>query len=169
MQNKKIQAALLCGFGAAVLTTVPGLKSFGCCLIIPLAGAISVVLYLKMNREEILPIETKTVIILGLLTGIISAVFATSTEVLITFITKTNDFVESLPASQQMLRELNLGTLAEDSLKMMNAIAEDIRNKGFSFFYTFAVLTSNTIVNTIFSILGAVIGMIFINRRINAG
>ena len=49
--NKKYLSALVCGFGAAVLTTIPGMESIACCTLVPIAAGISIFLYKKSNPE----------------------------------------------------------------------------------------------------------------------
>ncbi|MCK7524986.1 MAG: hypothetical protein MZV64_48975 [Ignavibacteriales bacterium] len=52
MNFKKYLPTLVCGFGAAVLSTVPGIKNFSCCLIVPAAAAISILLDKKINNSN---------------------------------------------------------------------------------------------------------------------
>lgn len=164
-QLKNTLPSIVFGFSAAVLITIPGLKELGCCLVIPLAGGFSLFLDLKMNNS-VLPFQTKKAIWFGFLTGIFAALFSTSFDILITFITRTNDFIESLPQSEQVIREMNLGNLVDESLRMMKGVAKEIRQKGFSLFYSIIILFSNLIIDVIFAILGAVIAMLFFNKRI---
>lgn len=161
---KNILPALVCGFAAAVLTTIPGLKEFGCCLVIPLAGGFSLFLDLKMNNS-LLPLGLRKAVWFGFLTGIFAGFFSTSFDILITAITRTNDFVETLPQSRQIIQDMNLGNLAEESLKLMKGVANEIKQSGFSLFYSVIILFSNLIVDTIFAILGAVIAKIFFNKK----
>lgn len=161
---KNILPSLVCGFAAAVLTTIPGLKEFGCCFVIPLAGGFSLYLDLKLNNS-FFPIQIKKAMWFGFLTGIFAAIFSTSFDVLITAITRTNDFVETLPQSRQIILDMNLGDLAEESLKLMKGVADEIKRSGFSLFYSVIILFSNLIVDTIFAILGAFIAKIFLNKK----
>lgn len=161
---KRFFPSIVCGFSAAVLTTIPGLKEFGCCLVIPLAGGFSLFLDLKMNNS-LLPFQTKKVIWFGFMTGLFAALFATSFEILITFITRTNDFIETLPQSEQVIRDMNLGNIVEESLRMMKGVVAEIKQTGFSFFYAVIILFSNLIVDIIFAIIGATIAKIFLNKR----
>ncbi len=52
MIYKKYLPTLVCGFGAAVLSTVPGIKNFSCCLLVPGAAAISILLDKKINQSN---------------------------------------------------------------------------------------------------------------------
>ena len=82
-----------------------------------------------------------------------------------TAITRTNDFIETLPQSEQIIRDMNLGDLAEESLKLMKGVANEIKQTGFSVFYSVIILFSNLIIDIIFAILGAVIAKIFLNKK----
>jgi hypothetical protein len=162
--NKKYLPSLVCGFGAAVLTIIPGFSSFACCFIVPIAAVVSVTLYKKSN-PDILKIQTGSGVVLGLLTGLYAAIFASGFEIIITYVTKSNDLVLALPQTENLLRGMNLGPAVEDSIKLMKQMITDIRTKGFSFMYSILITLSNSITFSIFGILGGVLGTAIINRR----
>ncbi len=167
MDKNKILSPLVCGFGAAVFAAVPGIKSVSCCLIIPGAGILAVYLYQRTaGFTEKIPIERAFFI--GLMTGIFSAVFATGIDLIITMITKSNEFIEALPYTESMMRDFNLGPLIEDTMNLLKQIETDIRTTGFSLMYAFLMLFSNGIINTIFGILGGLLGMVIMNKRISS-
>lgn len=158
--------AIVTGFGAAVLTTVPGIKSLACCLIIPAAGLIAVLLYQKINKISV-PIQMKEAVIIGLFCGLAAAVFSTFFDILITFITHSNDFVESLPQTKTLLQKYNLNSLFQQTFQLLQKMSDQIQENGFSFLYAGAILFSNLIVDSIFGIIGSIIGLAFVKRRIN--
>ncbi len=162
--NKKYLPALVCGFGASVLTTIPGLESFACCLLVPIASIISVRLYNKANHA-MAKLNTGTGVMLGLLTGLFAAGFASVFEVIITYMTKTNDLVAGYPQAEQVIRDLNLGDAAKESLELLKNMISEIQTKGFSFLYTAIIAFSNLLTYSIFGILGGVIGTALINRK----
>ena len=162
--NNKYLPALVCGFGTGVLTTIPGVESLACCLLVPIASIISVRLYKKANNE-IVKLNTGTGVILGLLTGIFAAAFASIFEVLLTYITRTNDLVVGYPQAEEVIRDLNLGNAAKQSLELLKKMISDIKTKGFSFLYTAIITFSNLLTYSIFGILGGVIGTAIINKR----
>ncbi len=164
MDNNKFLPALVCGFGAAVLTTVPGVKDFGCCLIVPLAAVMSLYLDHKINKTE-LPVRGKKAVIFGLLTGLFAASFATFFDILITYIAHTNDFVTSLPQTEQMIQNSPIGDLLKQSLDLLKLMSTQIKTNGFSILYTVAMLISNMVIDSIFGILGGLLGMSFLNKR----
>jgi hypothetical protein len=162
--NKKYLPSLVSGFGAAVITIIPGFSSFACCFIVPIAAIVSVTLYKKSN-PAILKIQTGSGVVLGLLTGLFAAVFASGFEIIITYITKSNDLVLALPQTESILKNMNLGAAAEDSIKLMKQMINDIQMKGFSFLYMILITLSNTLTFSIFGMLGGVLGTAIINRR----
>jgi hypothetical protein len=164
--NKKYLSALVCGFGAAVLTTIPGIESVACCLLVPVAAGFSIGLY-KKSHPDILKIQTGTGVLLGLLTGVFAALFASAFEVILTFITKTNDLIVAMPQTEKLIRDMNLGQAAEESLKVLRQMANEIQSKGFSLLYSVMITLANLITYTIFGMLGGVLGTAIINRRSN--
>ncbi len=165
MNKQKLFPPLVSGFAAAVLTTVPGVKNMGCCLIVPLAAVLALFLDHKINKTQ-LPINFKTAVLFGILTGIFAAVFSTLFDVLITFITKSNDFVEALPQTEMLISQYKLGALLDQTMAIMHQMVHDIKTYGFSFLYTVGIFTSNLLINTIFGFLGGLIGMSFLNKRL---
>ena len=163
MSSKKYFPSLVCGFGAAVLTTVPGIKSFGFCLLVPAAAVLSLFLHQKVTGSNS-DIDSGTAITFGILTGLFAAVFATFFEVLITFFTHTNDFVQTLPESSSVLKSV-LGPVVDTMMKTFNKMSSDIQTDGFSLLYTIAVLVGNGVMYLIFGMLGGLLGKSFINKR----
>jgi hypothetical protein len=163
MSSKKYFPSLVCGFGAAVLTTVPGIKSFGFCLLVPAAAVLSLFLYQKVtgNPDDI---DSGTAITFGIFTGLFAAVFATFFDVLITFFTHTNDFVQTLPQSAALAKSV-LGSVVDNMMKTFNKMSSDIQTKGFSLLYTVAVFVGNGVMYLIFGMLGGLLGKSFINKR----
>lgn len=162
--NNKYLSALVCGFGAAILTTIPGVESFACCLIVPIASGLSIALYKKSNRE-LFKISTGTGVLLGLFTGIIAAFFASGFEIILTYISKTNELVTAMPQTEQLIRDMNLGSAAEESMKLLRQMVEEIRSNGFSFLYSVLIIVSNLISFSIFGMLGGILGTVIINKR----
>lgn len=162
--NKKYLSALVCGFGAAVLTTIPGVQTIACCLLVPIASVISIFLY-KKSQQDLLKIQTGTGIFLGLLTAVFAALFASGFEIIITYITRTSDLVTSMPQAEKVVKDMNLGPAAEESMKVLKQMISEIQSKGFSFLYAFLITTTNLITYSIFGMLGGLIGTAVINKR----
>lgn len=162
--NKKYLPALVCGFGASVLTTIPGMENVACCLLAPVASGISIFLY-KKSQSGLLKIGTGTGILLGLLTAIFAALFASSFEIIVTYITKTSDLVTSMPQAEQVVKDMNLGPAAEDSIEVLKQMLSDIQSKGFSFLYALLITLTNLITYSIFGMIGGVVATAIINKR----
>lgn len=161
---KKYFPTFITGFAASVLSIVPGIKSFSCCLIVPGAAILALILDQKVNKS-FEKIQINKAVMFGLMTGLFATFFITALDVLITFITKTNDFVEALPQSETLIGELKLGPMAEESLKMMKQMGKEIQRTGFSALYLFILFMSNFFTNTIFGIIGGLVGMGLLNKR----
>lgn len=161
---KKVLPSLVSGFSASVLTTIPVLKSFACCLLIPGAAVLALFLDRKINHNYE-KVTIQKALLFGFLTGLFATFFTTSFDLFITFITKTNDLIYSIPQTEIMLRQWNLGPLVDESIKMIKQMAIEIENTGFSLLYAMMIFFSNFISNSIFGILGGAIGMVVINKR----
>lgn len=164
MTLKKYMPALVSGFGAAVLTTIPLLKSFGCCLIIPAAAILALYFDQRINSFQF-RIKPTHAIVFGLLTGLFAGVFTTGFETFLTLIFKTNDLVASLPQIEMMFQDMNLGDMFKESMELMRDMAADIRDDGFSLFYTMYIFISHIIVDPIFGLLGGLLGMAIFNSK----
>lgn len=159
--------ALVTGFAAAVLSVVPIVKSFTCCLIIPFAAYLALVLDQRANRkyEHISPGHA---VFIGIFTGLFAALFSTSLELIITAITKSNDLVEGFGSMQNMINSFPLDRqLKQQVIDLMAGIVNEIKTSGFSLLYTITLLFNNLIVNVIFGLAGALIGRQIINSRLN--
>lgn len=162
---KKYLAAFVVGFGAGVLHVVPVAKSLTCCLIIPLASFIAILLDQRANKiTGVFP--TRRGVILGVLTGLYAAIFGTAFDSLITIITKTNDIVVSLPELLNMINQFPVNeTIKEEVSSLFNTIAEQIKTTGFSALYTISIFVNNLIVDVLFGLIGGLIGVKIINSR----
>lgn len=162
---KKYLSSFVCGFGAGVLQIVPIAKSFGCCLIIPFAAFFSLILDKKANPTSE-KISSKKALMLGLMTGLYAAFFGSTFDIVITFITKNNDLVESFPQFQQMINNFPFSDeLKNEVLRLFQKVRNDILNYGFSFVYAISIITNNLFINSLFGIAGGLIGAQIINRR----
>lgn len=161
--NKKYLPALVCGFGAAVVSTVPAAKGLDCCLFIPLAAGISVALYKKTFQNEF--VERNTALLNGFLTGIFAAIFATFFYIVLTYITHTNEFVEAIPESEKLFEEIGNNEIFKEAIAMLKQEGEKIKTSGFSFFYTIAIFVSNIIIYSIFGMIGGLFGLMYLNRK----
>lgn len=164
---KKYLSSFVAGFGAGVLHIVPVAKSFTCCLIMPLAAYLSIVLDRKSTGETG-RMDMKRGVILGLLTGIYAASFGTSLDILITFITKNNEIVAAYPQLQKLINDFPITeALKQEVLMMLSSLLDQIKNSGFSLIYTLTILFSNFIIDPIFGMIGGMIGVQIVNSKIS--
>jgi len=164
MTFKKYLPTLVCGFGAAVLSIIPETKDLSCCLIVPGASTISILLDKKINHIN------ETVIIkkalkFGLLTGLFSTLFITTFDILITFITKTNDLVKNLPQIEMIINQINIEPFFAYYLKQVKLSSREIQSTGFSLTYLAIILMNGFIINSIFGMIGGALGMNLANRK----
>lgn len=162
---KKYLSPLIVGFGAGVLSIVPVAKSFGCCLIIPVAAFISLLLDQKANNNYS-KIEIKKGLIFGLVTGLCAAFFGSIFDFFITFVTKNNDLVATFSELQKIISEFPISeALKEEVMSLLGGVVDSIRTSGFSLLYTFSVLANNILLNSVFGMLGGIIGVQILNSR----
>ena len=76
MNFKKYLPAIVSGFGAAVLSTIPGIKNFSCCLLVPGAAAFSILLDQKITKSNERILLNKS-LGFGFLTGLTATIFIT--------------------------------------------------------------------------------------------
>ena len=166
---KKYLSALVCGFGAGVLQVVPIAKSFSCCLIIPAAVVVALILDRKASNQPLnLIIPIKKALLIGVFTGLYAALFGSVFDLLITFITKNNDLIAALPQIQKMIGDLPFDQVLRKELSdLFNLIAGEIKSSGFSVIYAISIIFNNLIMNTIFGLIGGLIGVQFINSKIS--
>ncbi len=161
---KKYLPALVAGFGAGVLQIVPIAKNLTCCLIVPAAVVIALVLDRKANNDHS-PIISSKAVAIGALTGLFAALFGTFFEVLVTFITKHNDIVNAVSEFRNMFQGFMDEEVVDQAMGMLYGMVEDIQTSGFSFMYAVMILFGNLFVNIIFGIIGGLIGMQILNAR----
>lgn len=162
---KKYLSPFVSGFGAGVLQVVPVAKSFACCFIIPLAAFISLVLEQK-SKNDYSKIPMKKALLFGFLTGLYAAIFGSFFDVFITLITKNNDIIALLPELQKMVTSFPVSDeVRQEVLQLFQGVRDDIITYGFSALYTFSILINNFIVNSIFGIVGGLVGAQIINKR----
>ncbi len=164
MNYNKYLPSIVTGFGAAVLSTIPGIKNLNCCLIIPAAAFLSIYLYSKSTGNDS-PIKLNKALSYGLITGLIAAMFSSLFDILITYITHSNDLVVGLEQTEEMMQELKLGKLIDASLEIMRKMVTEIKATGFSALYTVMITISNFFIFSIFGMLGGLLGMAVLNKR----
>jgi hypothetical protein len=161
---KKYLPSLVCGFAASVVTVIPGVKNFGCCLFLPVAALFSVILYKRTNNTAE-QLRANSGLVLGFFTGIFAAVFATAFDLLLTYIFHSNEFVATFPQSEAMMRDIKLGPLIDETLGLLKQMINEIKKTGFSPIYSAGIFISNIITFSVFGIIGGLLGVLFVNRK----
>jgi hypothetical protein len=162
--NNYFLPSLLAGFAVSALTFIPGLKNAGCCcLLIPAASVFALFLFRKASNSGY--IEVRDAVSIGLLTGVISALFSTGFDLLFTLIYHTNDLVESLPQTEVIMRNWDIGDVFDFTFELLRRMSREIKETGFSPLYSIFMLISNLVSYTVFAFIGALIGRSYFNRR----
>lgn len=162
---KKLLPVLVAGFGAGVLHVVPIAKSFTCCLIVPFAAVVAIFLEQKsLGLTGEFPLKRGA--ILGLLTGVFSALFGTFFDVFVTFVTKNNDIITAFNELTQIIDNVPVAEeIKQEALLLTEQVVNSIRETGFSILYTVTILFNNLLVNSIFGLIGGIVGTKVINAR----
>ena len=85
----------------------------------------------------------------------------------ITFITKNNDIIAVFPEFQKMLQNFPItDELRNEILNLYSSVISQIKDTGFSSLYALSILFNNLIINSIFGLIGGVVGVQVINARI---
>ena len=164
---KKYFPVLVTGFAAGVLHIVPYVKGLTCCLVVPVAAYFAIVLYQKSNNN-FGQIDLKKGATLGLLTGIVAALFGSFFDIIITFITKNNDILNSFNELTQTMEMLPLPQETKDEvLNLLQSVATSIRETGFSFIYSISIFVNNFVVNSVFGLIGGLVGTKILNSKNN--
>ena len=165
---KKYLSAFVSGFGAGVMQVVPVAKSFACCLIIPVAAYFSLTLDQKANKTLNIPMKVSRAALLGVLTGVYAAIFGSFFDIFITLITKNNDIIAVYPEFQNTINNFPItDQLKNEVLTLYENVITQIKENGFSLLYSFSIIFNNLLINSIFGLIGGLIGVQFINSRIN--
>lgn len=162
---KKYLPALVAGFGAGVLHVVPVAKALTCCLVIPIAAVIAIILEQKSTNHTG-EFELSRGAILGLLTGVIAALFGTFFDTLITFVTKNNEIIFAFNQISDAVGAIPIDAeTKEEAMKLMEMVGDQIKNYGFSPLYTISILFNNLLVDSIFGLIGGLVGTKILNSR----
>ncbi|MBK7103920.1 MAG: DUF4199 family protein [Ignavibacteriae bacterium] len=165
---KKYLPALVAGFSAGVLHIVPIAKSLTCCLIVPVASFFAITLAAKSENING-NFNLKRGAILGLLTGLFAALFGSFFDLFITFLTRNNDILDSFNELNTMVDSFPVAQEIKDEvLRLMQTVADSIKEKGFSSLYTISIIFNNLIVDSIFGLIGGLVGTKYYNSK-NSG
>jgi hypothetical protein len=162
---KKLLPAIVAGLVIGIVEIIPFIKSLTCCILVPFAVYYAMNLEVKGNKKAT-PFTLAEGIRLGILTGIFGAFFAVFLDSFLTFILRSNDFVAAFPQMEAFIQSFGVPEQTKkEVLAMLQSIVEEIKTTGISIVYSFSMLISNLIFNTILGLLGGLIGVKFINKK----
>jgi uncharacterized membrane protein YfcA len=165
MTNSKYISPLVLGFVAAVFMVVPVIKSLGCCLLIPIAAYLALMLDQKANSNYS-KLELKKGVLFGLVTGLVAAILGTTFDTIITLITHKNDLLLSFPQLLETINQFPIDELTrEEVVSLLSNVVDNISTNGFSLIYTLSLLVNNLLANSVFGVLGGIIGVQILNSR----
>lgn len=162
--HNKFLPSLVTGFAAGVLLCVPGVKTIGFFVIVPVAVHFAIKLNVKLNNAAV-PVRIPTALLFGIMTALWAALFATIFDTIITLFTHNNDLVAAQYEIEKTFKQMNLGPIADYGLQILHGAVNDIKTYGFSAVYTFSILISNIFYNILFGIIGAFISRMIINKK----
>ena len=162
---KKYFPAIVAGFGAGVLHVVPIAKALTCCLIVPIAAVIAIMLEQKASGSTG-NFDIKRGAILGLLTGVFAALFGSFIDIFITFVTKSNDIILSFNQLIEAVGSFPIpDEVKSEVISLMRSVADEIRENGFSSLYSLSIIFNNLLVDSIFGTIGGLVGTKVLNSR----
>lgn len=162
---RKYLPALVAGFGAGVLHVVPLTKSLTCCLVMPIAAVIAIVLEQKANKLTG-DFDLKRGAMLGLFTGLFAALFGSFFDILVTLITKSNDIIAAFNQLSSMIDSFPVpDNVKTEVITLMKSVINSIKETGFSGLYSIAIIFNNLIVDSIFGLIGGLVGTKILNSR----
>jgi len=164
MISKRYYPPIVAGFVASVLSIIPEVKSLTCCLIVPAAAYLALYLFNRTMNDKS-PLKLNRALSLGLTTGLVAAMFTTFFDLVITYLTHTNELVSGLPQSKEFINQLSIGPIMDESIKLMEEMISEIKQNGFSALYTVMITGSNLLVFSIFGMLGGLLGMAILNKK----
>lgn len=163
---KKYFPPLVAGFAAGVFLIVPVIKNLSCCVIIPFASYLALFLEMK-SQSVIFEIKVSRGALIGLLTGLTAAFFATSFDVLITFITKSNDIILAFNNLPLVMENFPFDdSIKQQIVDIFETIVNDIKTFGFSPVYAASMLVNNLFFGIVFGTIGGMISVPILNSRL---
>ncbi|MDQ3020487.1 MAG: hypothetical protein M3R36_07955 [Bacteroidota bacterium] len=131
-----------------------------CCAGIVAGGFIGVYTYWKQLQNSGLSLTTKDGGMIGILCGILSAVFVTGFGLLISLFSDTNPMLEIMKSFDDMGFQLPV-----EMTQYVEKFSNEFNEYGFSPSITVFSFISNLILYPLFGSLGAILGVSFFNKK----
>ncbi|MEO8210870.1 MAG: hypothetical protein ABI840_09920 [bacterium] len=152
-------------YGTTVMTLISimpvlNLLNVLCCAGIIGGGFIGVYTYWKQLQSSGSTLTTKDGGMIGILCGILSAVFVTGFGLLLSLFSDTNPMLEIMKTFDNMGFEL-----PQEMTQYVEKFSNEFNEYGFSPSITIFSFISNLILYPIFGSLGAILGVSFLNKK----
>ncbi|MBS1494541.1 MAG: hypothetical protein JST55_13585 [Bacteroidetes bacterium] len=150
----KLTPVILSASIMVILSSVPllNLVNTFCCMGIILGGFIGVTYYSRQLISNNLLLTQKDSILIGLLSGIISAVINTGVTLVISLFSKTNPIAEIMDMMSQMGKEM-----PPEAMQIMEKLSQEFTKFGFSPTLIIITFVMNIILYPLFGMLGSFI------------
>lgn len=152
-------------YGTTVMTLIAvipvlSLINVFCCAGIILGGFAGVYTYWKQLNNTGIILTTKDGGMIGILCGILSAVFVTGIGLLISLFSETNPMLEIMNAFEEMGFQM-----PPEMLMYLDRFSAEFNEHGFSPTITIFSFISNMIIYPLFGSIGAILGVSYLNKK----
>lgn len=152
-------------YGTAVMTLIAvipllNLINVFCCAGIIAGGFIGVYTYWKQLRSSGLVITTKDGGMIGILCGILSAVFVTGFGLLLSLFSDTNPMMEVIKSFDELGIQV-----PPEMAQYIEKFSNEFNEYGFSPSITIISFISNIILYPLFGSIGAILGVTILNKK----
>jgi hypothetical protein len=152
-------------YGTATMTLIAiipvlSLINIFCCAGIIIGGFVGVYTYWKQLHSSGIALTTKDGGMIGILCGILSAVFVTGFGLLLSLFSDTNPMLEVM----NMFDEIGI-QLPPEMSQYLEKFSNEFNEHGFSPSITIISFISNMILYPLFGSVGALLGVSFLNKK----
>ena len=152
-------------YGTTVMTLIAvipvlSLINVFCCAGIILGGFAGVYTYWKQLSNTGIVLTTKDGGMIGILCGILSAVFVTGIGLLISLFSETNPMLEIMNTFEEMGFQV-----PPEMLMYLDKFSTEFNEHGFSPTITIFSFISNMIIYPLFGSIGAILGVSYLNKK----
>lgn len=152
-------------YGTTVMTLIAvipilSLINVFCCAGIILGGFAGVYSYWKQLSNTGIILNTKDGGMIGILCGILSAVFVTGISLLISLFSETNPMQEIMNTFEEMGFQV-----PSEMLIYLDKFSAEFNEYGFSPSITIFSFVSNLIIYPLFGSIGAILGVSYLNKK----
>ncbi len=152
-------------YGTAVMTLIAvfpvlNLINVFCCAGIILGGYAGVYTYWKQLQATGMPLTTKDGGMIGILCGILSAIFVTGFGLLLSLFSETNPMIEIMKTFDDIGFQM-----PPEMSQYLDKFSNEYNEHGFSPTITLFSFISNIILYPLFGSIGAILGVSYLNKK----